>query len=48
MTVFAIDVPRMFATGNDGKYIERLMLPAGPAVAPVIWLGHVITILFGG
>jgi hypothetical protein len=37
----------MFATGNDGKYIERLMLLARPGVSLVIWLEHFITILSG-
>jgi hypothetical protein len=38
----------MFAAIDACKYVARLMLRAGPAVAPVIWLGHDITILFGG
>jgi hypothetical protein len=37
----------MFATGNGGKYVERLMLRARPGVPLVIWLDHSITILSG-
>jgi len=37
----------MFATRDDGKYVERRVLRAGARVAPVIWLGQFITILSG-
>jgi len=45
MTLFAIDVPRMFVAGDDGKSIERLMLRAWLSVPPVIWRDRSITIL---
>jgi len=47
MTLFAIDVPRMFVAGDDGKSAARLMLLAWPGVPPVIWLDRFITILSG-
>jgi hypothetical protein len=36
MTLFAIDVPRLFVGGDDGKFAERLMLRAWRGVPPVI------------
>jgi hypothetical protein len=47
MTLFAIDMPRMFAAADDRKCVERQMLRAMSDVPPVIWLDHVITILSG-
>ena len=47
MTLFAIDVPRMFVAGDDSKSIARLMLRARPGVPTVIWLDRFITILSG-
>jgi len=47
MTLFAIDVPRMFVADDDGKSAARLMLLAWPGVPPVIWLDRFITILSG-
>jgi hypothetical protein len=47
MTLFAIDVPRMFATRDDGKYVERQVLRPLARVPPVIWLDQFITILSG-
>jgi len=45
MTLFAIDVPRMFVATSDRKCVEAQTLRALRAVSPVIWLGCVITIL---
>jgi hypothetical protein len=47
MTLFAIDVPRMFGAGDDGNSAARLMLLAWPSVPPMIWLDRFITILSG-
>jgi hypothetical protein len=47
MTLFAIDVPRMFANGDDRKYIKGLTLRAQPRFRPMIWIHHCITILSG-
>ena len=47
MTLFAIDVPRMFVAGDDVKSIARLMLRVWPGVPTVIWLDRFITILSG-
>jgi hypothetical protein len=38
MTLFAIDVPRMFAASDDRKYAARRMLRARHPVRPAIWL----------
>jgi hypothetical protein len=45
MTLFAIDVPRMFAAAVARKCVEPRMLRAVLAVRPLIWLVRVITIL---
>jgi hypothetical protein len=47
MTVFAIDVPRMFVANDAGKYVVRQTLRARPGGRPVVWLGRGITILSG-
>jgi hypothetical protein len=47
MTVFAIDVPRMFVTNDAGKYVVRQNLRARPGECPAVWLGRGITILSG-
>ena len=47
MTLFAIDVPRMFVAADDRKCFEPQMLQVQRAGPAVIWLGCFITILSG-
>lgn len=45
MTLFAINVPRMFVAVSDGKCVEPRTLRPPCLVLPMIWLGRFITIL---
>jgi hypothetical protein len=47
MTVFAIDVPRMFAADDAGKYVVSLTLRVHPLGRPGVRLVQAITILSG-
>ena len=47
MTVFAIDVPRMFAAHQAGKYVVSLTLRVHPSGPPLLRLVRDITILSG-
>ena len=47
MTLFAIDVPRMFVAADDRKCVEPQMLQPLRAMREVIWLDCFITILSG-
>jgi hypothetical protein len=47
MTVFAIDVPRMFVANKAGKYVESQMLRVPAGERPEVSLLRRITILSG-
>jgi hypothetical protein len=47
MTVFAIDVPRMFVANEVGKYVVSLILRVLPSGTPRVRLVRTITILSG-